>query len=64
MNGYSVFLGPFAGIMITDVSPLALSVSSYSKDLSVFSTGSSTSAALTCRQCTGLADVIGTLPAS
>ena len=59
MNGYNVFLGPFSGIMVADVSICALYVPSAVwslTGLAARSTGSSTRARLTCLRCTVLMD--------
>ena len=73
MSGYTVFLGPFAGIMVTDVSPLfvfrslyRISAYLFAKNFadwcSLFSIGWYTTARLTSRQCTTLVVGIGIQP--
>lgn len=61
INGYTVFLGPFAGIMVTDVSttPTYPSSSPIDDDENI-STGSCTSARWTCLRCTDPMDGIAT----
>lgn len=65
MSGYTVFLGPFAGIMVTDVRPhYLITIPSTCTDLHVASTGSSTAAKSTCRRCTTPTAGTGTHTAS
>ena len=64
MSGYTVFSGPFAGIMVTDVcSQLQVYDQAFS-DFKTLSIGSSIAARLTFHPCTDLTDDIGTLVAS
>lgn len=63
MSGYTVFLGPFAGIMVTDVSFISSPFLCFVSLLTVsylYSTGWYTSAALTSRRCTSPTGGIGT----
>lgn len=64
MNGYTVFLGPFAGIMVADVRQFTSPCHVGSILMCVDSTGSCTRARLTCLRCTVHMGGTGILAAS